>query len=108
MNNFTVTIARHNIYDKSFLMYFDDWFVVEVDNDDVDHAVVEAMTLTLKELVEKHWDESLFESYYAKTKLDYPSDDEDDEDEEDEEEYNISEEYDDRQYYAELPPEEND
>jgi hypothetical protein len=59
----SIFIEGHDECDKSFRMDFPH-VGVQVDYDDEkDRAEVEAAVQTLKEIVEKHWNEKLFKKY---------------------------------------------
>ena len=60
MKESDVRIEEHSYLSKSFEMYFPHDVRVYVDYDDVNHEEVNATVETLKEIVEKHWDEKVF------------------------------------------------
>ena len=61
---FKVNIEPHDGCDKRFEMNLPNDLCLYVDYDDVDHASVDAASKVLKEVVEKHWDEALFQKLY--------------------------------------------
>lgn len=57
-----VTIEKHTSVDKFFDFNVEDELCMRVENDDVDHATVDAMVETCAEAIRKHFDYDLFET----------------------------------------------
>lgn len=61
-------VEIHSGIDKSFGMG-NDHIWMKVDYDDVNHPEVDAAVKCVQEIMEKHWDEKLYESHYINVLL---------------------------------------
>jgi len=69
MSKVKVYVEEHSGIDKSFQFTVNDVISMQIDYDDVNHAEVDAATRILKSIIEKNWDEKLFQSEYKKELL---------------------------------------
>jgi hypothetical protein len=67
-NRTSFVIEGHDRIDKSFMVY-NDHITLNVEYDDVNHVEVEAAIEHIKEILDKHWDESVYDQKYKENIL---------------------------------------
>ena len=66
-----VYMEEHDGIDKRFEMHFPHDLCAYIDYDDVNHPEVDAASKVLKTVVEKYWDEKLFQKLYKEPGSEY-------------------------------------